>query len=285
MTDYSKLRKILNGSNMSVKHYQKGKISVTDSQHFKGMSTSALEEAQQLVVDSIKTDTFDYAKNNDIHIDTLDGVSKRAKENIGIVMDCILSGKPTTADEMHRTAMRNAIVAKDSIQNGRWNINNPADPTKASFAMPNVYISPWQANALYSQKGLFETVINKKSKSILLNGCVIENKHLSQKQMDDVNERAEVKHNFKNILSEATMTSLVYGGDLVFPLFKKDTPVTTMLNLGALLKLGVLEKNCIDYFVQLDRWNMFIIPPYNPTQKDFLRPEVSHRPLNTNPNV
>ena len=46
------------------------------------------------------------------------------------------------------------------------------------------------------------------------------------------------------------------------------------MNLNALLKLGVLGKNCIDYFVQLDRWNTFIIPPYNPTQKDFLRPEV-----------
>ena len=30
----------------------------------------------------------------------------------------------------------------------------------------------------------------------------------------------------------------------------------------------------VDYFVNLDRWNTFIIPPYNPTQKDFLRPEV-----------
>ena len=35
-----------------------------------------------------------------------------------------------------------------------------------------------------------------------------------------------------------------------------------------------MKKDCIDYFVNLDRWNTFIIPPYNPTQKDFLRPEV-----------
>ena len=40
------------------------------------------------------------------------------------------------------------------------------------------------------------------------------------------------------------------------------------------MKLGVLGKDCIDYFVTLDRWQTFIIPPYNPTQKDFLRPEV-----------
>ena len=274
MVDFKQLRKILNGSNMSVKHYQNGKVAVTDSQSFKGMQMSALEEAQKLVADSIESDTKAYGKKNGIVIDSLSDVSKRAKENISIIMDCIVSGKPKTAEEMHRTAIRDAIVTKDSIQNGRWNINNQADPAMASLALPNVYISPWQANSLYSQKGLFETIINKKAKSILLNGCYIENKHLSQKQIDDVNEHAEVKHNFKNILAEATLTSLVYGGDLVFPMFKKDTPVTTRLNLNALLKLGVLGKNSIDYFVQLDRWNTFIIPPYNPTQKDFLRPDV-----------
>ena len=275
MTDFKELRKILNGANMSVKHYQNGKVAVTDSQTFRGMNTSALEEAQKLVADSIEKDTKALASKNGIQIDTLDSVSKRAQENIGVVMDCILSGKPKSAEELHsQTKLRDAIVAKDSIQNGRWNINNPADPSLSSLALPNIYISPYQANALYSQKGLFETIINKKAKSILLNGCYIENKHLTQKQIDEVNENAEVKHNFKHILSENTLTSLVYGGGLVFPMFKQDTPLTVGLKLSALINLGVLKKNCIDYFVSLDRWNTFIIPPYNPTQKDFLRPEV-----------
>ena len=275
MVDFKELRKILNGANMSVKHYQNGKVAVTDSRTFRGMSTSALEQAQSLVADSIETDTKELAKKSSIELDTLDSVSKRAQANIGVIMDCILSGKPKNADELHKmTKMRDAIVARDSIQNGRWNINNPVDPSLSSLALPNVYISPYQANALYSQKGLFETIINKKAKSILLNGCYIENKHLSQGQMDTVNEKAEVKHNFKHLLSENTMTSLVYGGDLLFPMFKKDNPLTVGLKLSTLLKLGVLGKDCIDYFVSLDRWNTFIIPPYNPTQKDFLRPEV-----------
>ena len=275
MVDFKELRKILNGANMSVKHYQNGKVAVTDSRTFRGMSTSALEQAQSLVADSIETDTKELAKKSSIELDTLDSVSKRAQANIGVIMDCILSGKPKNADELYKmTKMRDAIVARDSIQNGRWNINNPVDPSLSSLALPNVYISPYQANALYSQKGLFETIINKKAKSILLNGCYIENKHLSQGQMDTVNEKAEVKHNFKHLLSENTMTSLVYGGDLLFPMFKKDNPLTVGLKLSTLLKLGVLGKDCIDYFVSLDRWNTFIIPPYNPTQKDFLRPEV-----------
>lgn len=274
MTDFKELRKILNGSNMSVKHYQNGKVAVTDSQNFRGMSTSALQEAQELVEKSVKEDTVELAKKCGIkEVDTLDSVTKRAEENIGVVMDCFMSKKPVTAQEI-RDKMKSPISIRDSIINPRWSNNTLADPARSNLALPNIYISPWEANALYSQKGLFETIINKKSKSILLNGCYIENKHLSVDKMDKVNENAEVRHNFKHILSQSSLESLVYGGELVFPMFKRDTPVTVGLKLDTLLKLGVLGKDCIDYFVNLDRWNTFIIPPYNPTQKDFLRPEV-----------
>ena len=273
MVDYKELRKIINGSNMSVKHYQNGKVAVTDSQNFKGMPMSALEEAQELVEKAVKADTLAQANKCGIkQLDTLTTITERANQSIGIVMDCLQSKKPMTAEEIRQKA-QSPVGIRDSIVNGRWNINNGVDPARANFSLPNIYISPWEANSLYSQKGIFETIINKKAKSILLNGCNLENKHLTQKQIDLVKEKMEVL-NFKEMLSESTLTSLVYGGALVFPLFKRDTPITTSLPLDALLKLGVLKKDCIDYFVQLDRWNTFIIPPYNPTQKDFLRPDV-----------
>ena len=257
---------------MSVKHYQNGKVVVTDSVRFKGMPMSMLEEAQSLVEKAVKEDTEATARKSGIQLDSVKSVSDRANQNIGIIMDCLQSNKPMTAEEIRKKAQSPQGI-RDSIVNGRWNINNLADPSRANLSLPNIYISPWEANSLYSQKGIFETIINKKSKSILLNGCNLENNHLTQKQIDLVKEKMEV-HNFKNILAESTLASLVYGGALTFPLFKKDTPVTTALTLNALLKLGVLGKDCIDYFVQLDRWNTFIIPPYNPTQKDFLRPDV-----------
>ena len=273
MVDFKELRKIINGSNMSVKHYQNGKVAVTDSRNFKGMKLSDLETAQKLVADAAEADTKELARKCGIkEIETLDSITKRANQNIGVIMDCLQSKTPMTAEEIRKKAQSPRGI-RDSIINGRWNVNNGIDPTRSNLSLPNVYISPWEANSLYSQKGIFETVINKKSKSILLNGCNLENTHLTQKQIDLVKERMEV-HDFKNILTENTLTSLVYGGSLCFPLFKKDTPVTTTLSLASLLRLGVLKKDCIDYFVNLDRWNTFIIPPYNPTQKDFLRPEV-----------
>ena len=273
MVDFKELRKIINGSNMSVKHYQNGKVAVTDSHNFKGMKLSDLEAAQKLVADAAEADTKELARKSGIkEIETLDSITKRANQNIGVIMDCLQSKTPMTAEEIRKKAQSPRGI-RDSIINGRWNVNNGIDPSRSNLSLPNVYISPWEANSLYSQKGIFETVINKKSKSILLNGCNLENTHLTQKQIDLVKERMEV-HDFKNILAENTLTSLVYGGSLCFPLFKKDTPVTTTLSLASLLRLGVLKKDCIDYFVNLDRWNTFIIPPYNPTQKDFLRPEV-----------
>ena len=273
MVDFKELRKIINGSNMSVKHYQNGKVAITDSHNFKGMKLSDLEAAQKLVADAAEADTKELAKKCGVkEIETLDSITKRANQNIGVIMDCLQSKTPMTAEEIRKKAQSPRGI-RDSIINGRWNVNNGIDPTRSNLSLPNVYISPWEANSLYSQKGIFETVINKKSKSILLNGCNLENTHLTQKQIDLVKERMEV-HDFKNILAENTLTSLVYGGSLCFPLFKKDTPVTTTLSLASLLRLGVLKKDCIDYFVNLDRWNTFIIPPYNPTQKDFLRPEV-----------
>ena len=87
MVDYKELRKIINGSNMSVKHYQNGKVAVTDSQNFKGMPMSALEEAQELVEKAVKADTLAQAKKCGIkQLDTLTTITERANQNIGIVM-------------------------------------------------------------------------------------------------------------------------------------------------------------------------------------------------------
>lgn len=266
MVDYNELRKILNNSKMNIKHYQNGKTAVTDSKTFRGMSTSALDDAIELVEKSTKEETVKLAQKCGIpQVDTLKTVTERATRNIGTVIDCF--SKPSVdAKDLHQTMIR------DSIFNGRWNLGNMADPTRNNMSVPNIYISPYEANSLYSQKGIFETIINKKAKSILLNGCNIENSKLSQRQLDTIKDKMEVL-NFKNILMEATLNSLVYGGSLLFPMFKKDTPLTTTMSLGTLLKLGVLKKDCIDYFVNLDRWQTFIIPPYNPTHKDFMRPD------------
>jgi len=277
MVDFKQLRSILNGAGMSIKKYSNGKQAVTDSNDFKGARLSAVEEAQKLVADATYEDTKNFAKKLGItQLDSVKDVSERAVRNIGGIVDCFRQGKNMNAKEMAvamREKMTSPQMIRDSIINPRWNNNTIVDPTRMNIAFPNVYISPFEANSLYSQKGIFETVINKKSKSILLNGVRIENPRLTTQQLDKINEHLEM-HDIKHHISDGVRDSLVYGGGIVFPLFKRDTPVTTSMNLDALLKLGILKKNSIDFFCKIDRWNCFIIPPYNPTQKDFYRPDV-----------
>ena len=119
MVDLRELRKIINGSNMSVKHYQNGKVAITDSHNFKGMRLSDLEEAQKLVADSVEADTKELAKKCGIgKIETLDSITKRANQNIGVIMDCLHSNTPMTAAEIREKA-RSPRGIRDSIINGR----------------------------------------------------------------------------------------------------------------------------------------------------------------------
>ena len=144
MVKYKELRKILNSANMSVKHYQNGKTAVTDSSCFRGMNTSLLEEAQELVEEAVKDDTETFARKANIQLDSLQTVVKRAEANIGVIMDCLQSKTPMTAQEIREKASSPRGI-RDSIFNGRWNINNAADPATANVTNTNIYLSPWRA--------------------------------------------------------------------------------------------------------------------------------------------
>lgn len=269
MVDFNALRRVLNGAGMSVRHTRSG-AAVVDSRSFRGAKLSSLDEAQRMLEESIREDTKALAERSGFGVlDTLKTVSERAERVIGGVLDLFGRPEPVDSGEMRRRL--SPVGIRDSIFNPGWNIGVPKDPTTSSAALPNIYLSPWEANSLYSQKGLFETVVNKKSKSILLNGIRVENPRLTSAELDRVNEKVEVR-NVKHVIADATRDSLVYGGGIVFPLFRRDTPVTAAMPLDALLKLGVLGRDCIDFFVRLDRWNCFIIPSVNPTQRDFYMP-------------
>lgn len=146
------------------------------------------------------------------------------------------------------------------------------DPSRATVTAPNVFISPVEANSIYSQKGIPELIIRKKSQSILLNGVRIKNKYFTPQQHDLITE-ALIKHQLADEIATGTNWSLIYGGSLLFPMFKKDTPLSMSMDMKTLIKYGVVGKGCIDRFVALDRWNTIHVPQWNPTQADFLNPK------------
>jgi len=145
------------------------------------------------------------------------------------------------------------------------------DPSHDLRVVPNVWISPAEANAIYSQKGIPELIIKKKSQSILINGVRIRNPYLKPDQLNRVRDNM-IRLELADHIAQATNWSLVYGGSLMFPMFREDSPVSMHLPMQALLKAGIVKKNCIDRFVTLDRWNVVHIPQWNPTAADFLNP-------------
>lgn len=145
------------------------------------------------------------------------------------------------------------------------------DPNMSMNVGMNVWLSPQEATTVYSQKGVPEVIIRKKSQSIMLNSVRIENPRLKPLMLDRINEDTYMT-GLDIKIAEAVRDSLTYGGALLFPMFKFDNPATMGLPISTLAKLGLLTKGMLSHFVILDRWNVVHTPSYNPTSRDFMTP-------------
>ena len=248
---------IIGKEKVSVTRDSKNRTKVRDSKSFKGLPLSTVDDITRMTDETTKGYLESRGK---IKFYTIDSLEREARSS--------------TARSV--IGLQNRSLAKqvyDSYFNYGKNIGNDADINVTMAGVTsNIWISPFEANALYSQKGLPELITNKKSKTILMNGMKIKNKKLTQKQIDEISLNM-VKINFPGIVSRAVRDALVYGGVLVVPMFKRDNPMTTAVPIEGLLKTGVLGKGTLDYFFVLDRWNVMHLPVVNPTQRDFLRPE------------
>ena len=146
------------------------------------------------------------------------------------------------------------------------------------FANNNIWISPAEASLIYSGKGIPELIIEKKSHSPLLNGIKIKNPKLEPKELDKIADDV-IRYQFDIKIAEAIRDSLVFGGSLFFPKFKADSPATTFMSVENLIKYGVLQKNSIDRFITLDRWNVVFTPDWNPLSSSFLKPPAYFIPF------
>jgi hypothetical protein len=200
-------------------------------------------------------------------LDSMDDVKRRSSQLVPIILNNYKTSVPVTRSVQDS-------IANMSTMSGVYG----QDPAMDNRVSTNLYVSPHEAAAVYSQKGLPETIINKKGKSPLLNGVKIKNTRLSPKQHDLIRDDM-VKNGLANKIVEAITQSLIYGGSLLFPMFKQDSPVSAHLPVEALLKYGVIGKGCISHFVALDRWNCVHIPNWNPTAADFLTPKEYYIPF------
>jgi hypothetical protein len=238
-------------------------VRVKQNNSFKALPLSKQSLINDRIENEQKARMLQYYKT----MDSLENVKKRSAELIPCIVNNYKTSKPLTA------AVMDSIANLPTMSGVRGQ-----DPATMNYVVPNIYISPQEAAAIYSQKGLPETIINKKGKSPLLNGMKIKNPKLSPAQHDIIRDDM-VKNGLAGSNVNAIIQSLLYGGALLFPMFKRDTPLSMGLPVEALLKYDIIGKGCISHIVVLDRWNCVHIPNWNPTAQDFLSPKHYYIPF------
>jgi hypothetical protein len=270
----------INGASTSAARDQDGRTIVRDSASFKGLPVAAQDAVNSRIEQELKGRMRNYVRKQGGKLDGLKEVKERAGRLIPTVLNSFHSNIPVSQavrDSIYRSAPAWGGVGgivNPKTNNGMWG----QDPNRYTYAVPNVYISPYEAAAIYSQKGVPETIINKKSKSIFLNGVKIKNSRLSSDQLDAIRDDM-LKNGLAGKIVESVCGSLTYAGALLFPMFRNDTPLTMGLNPYALAKYGVLGKGKISRWVSLDRWNTVHIPNWNPTAEDFQFPKKYYIPF------
>lgn len=172
------------------------------------------------------------------------------------------------------------LIAKDGFYNPMSNINTPQDAGYYNQAFVPIAMGPMDATASYSSGGLPQLIIDKKAKSVLLNGYQFESKHSfwTHDKLSRLKEYAD-SIGFQAKLVDALRDGFIYGGSVLYPSFKKDDVNTFRLGVKQLLKQGILSKDCISHWVHADRWNTVVIPDYNITAQDYLFAKQYYIPL------
>ena len=168
----------------------------------------------------------------------------------------------------------------DALYNNMSGINTPQDTAYFNNASIPVAISPYDATALLASGGLPEIIINKKSKGVLLNGYSFHSTDIfwTEDKIKAIKERAE-ELNLEAAISDALTEALVYGGAVVYPVFKKDTARSFGETLDELKKQKILEKGCIARFTGTDRWNLVVVPDFIVTTEDYLFAKSFYIPM------
>jgi hypothetical protein len=253
---------MINGADTST-YFDGEAVRVKYGNRFKALPVSKQSLVNARIENEQKTRMLGYVKT----MDSLDDVKKRSAELVPLILNNYKTSRPLSGAVMDGIAN---LPTTTGVKG--------QDPATINYIVPNLYISPQEAAAIYSQKGLPETIINKKGKSPLLNGVKIKNPKLSPMQHDVIRDDM-IKNGLANSMVDGIIQSLLYGGALAFPMFKRDSPLSMSMPIEALLRYDIIGKGCIDHIVTLDRWNCVHIPNWDPTSQDFLYPRQYYIPF------
>lgn len=162
-----------------------------------------------------------------------------------------------------------------NIKNGVGTLNDPSIYTQAELP---VMFGPYEASAEYAGGGLPTEIINKKTHALCLQGSTFV-PHESDKEFWTTDkilrlEDAAVTTGFNDACSDALAEAFIYGGAMLYPIFKHDSPSRYVADIENLK----LEKGCIEQWKHIDRWNITIVPNWIVTAKDYMAPRTVYLP-------
>lgn len=272
---------LINGEQTSTVRDANNVTLVRNGSSFKGLSSSARDLINDCIEAELKGRAAGYHRRLGNRLAGLKEIREHSARLVPLIINNYKTSVPLTAsvrDSIYRSPVL-GYGGLGGIENTRTMTGvHGQDPGTAVRVTPNVWISPYEAAAVYSQKGIPETIINKKSKSILLNGVKISNPRFKPEQIDRIHENM-LRTGFLQKIVEGVILSLVYGGGLMYPMYARDNPATMHLPVHVLAKYGVIGKKKITRWVVLDRWNTVHVPNWNPTAEDFQHPKKYYIPF------
>lgn len=180
------------------------------------------------------------------------------------------------AQAFSNDALRKVIT--DGFFNPISGTGTSIDPNRATTANIPLLIGPGEVTALYSNGGISQIIIDKKSKGVLLNGYRFKSSAFQEQDLVDLQGYAE-STGFGMALNDTFRDGNIYGGSVLFPILTRDNPLTTAMNLRQLLQTGVLGKDCLRRWVEVDRWNTVVIPSFDLCAEDYLHPRSFYVPI------
>jgi hypothetical protein len=171
-----------------------------------------------------------------------------------------------------------ADLVADSYFNPVTGVGTLIDPGTYNQASTPVSISPMDATAEYSSGGITSVIIDKKAEGFLINGYRFENKNWPKASLSRLKDYCD-KFSFVQSLKDSERDGLLFGGSLLVPHLKYDSPYTYEMTIDELIKNGILTKDSLSYFWEADRWNLVLIPDYNISSKNYLHPDKIYCPI------
>lgn len=167
-------------------------------------------------------------------------------------------------------------IAGDTLVNPVNKVGTLLDPSVYTHSQIPVMMGPWEGSSVYAPGGLPATIIDKKARAMVMHGASFksENKKVWDNDKIEQMEAAAEVTGFNDHISDAATDGFIYGGSILYPVFKHDGPSSYKRPLERLN----LEKGCIDRWVNTDRWNTVVVPSYIVTAKDYLRPDTIYIP-------